>query len=132
MKSKPTEKQVKKERKNNSQNQDKYINPNDDSTTRIARATSCCGGYHQTIAGALLKTKEWEDWYEHASKNMLFDVAETTELDAMSDEHMRAFLDFILQSQRQMMIKEVERLEENEWNEDKCKALQEVLNLLQK
>ena len=75
---------------------DKHINPHDDSTTVIARATGgCCGGFHQTIAGALLKSKEWEAWYKHAQENMLFYVAETTELGDMSDKHFNAFINFI-------------------------------------
>lgn len=77
---------------------DKHINPDDDSTTRIARATSCCDGYHQTIAGALLKSPEWREWYKYASENMLFDVDETQEVDAMSDNHFKTFIEFIKQS----------------------------------
>jgi hypothetical protein len=74
---------------------DKHIIPSDDSTTRIARATTCCGGFHQTIAGALLGSKEWKEWYKHASKNMLYDVDETQEIDAMSDNHFKDFINFI-------------------------------------
>lgn len=76
--------------------EDKYICQADHSTTRIARATECCGGYHQTIAGALLKSKYWKEWYDHASKNMLFDVDETLTVDAMSDEHFESFMKFCL------------------------------------
>lgn len=75
--------------------EDRHIDPRDKSTTRIARATICCGGEHQTIAGALLKSKEWNRWYDYASKRMLFDVDETMMIDAMSDEHFRAFIKFI-------------------------------------
>lgn len=85
MKNKPTKKEH------------KYLNQADKSTTRIAKYTGCCGGYHQTIAGALLKSKEWEEWYDYAGKNMLFDVAETHETDAMSDNHCKAFIEFIKQ-----------------------------------
>jgi len=73
---------------------DKHIDPNDDSTTRIARATTCCGGFHQTIAGALLGSKEWEAWYEYASRNLCFDIDETATVDAMSDKHFEAFINF--------------------------------------
>lgn len=66
--------------------EDVFVNPTDKSTTRIARPYSGCG-HHQTIAGALLKSPEWDKWYEHASKKMLYDVDETREIDAMSDGH---------------------------------------------
>lgn len=75
--------------------QNKHIIKGDKSTTRIARATICCG-YHQTIAGALLKSKEWNSWYKYASDNMLYDVDETMTINAMSDKHWLAFVDFII------------------------------------
>ena len=75
--------------------QNKHINPDDDSTTIIAKATTCCGGHHQTIAGAMLKSKECKSWYDYNQKKMLFDVDETREVDAMSDEHWNAFMEFI-------------------------------------
>ena len=75
--------------------EDKYIFQDDHSTTRIARYTSCCGGYHQTIAGALLKSKWWDKWYDYASKNMLYDVDKTLTVDAMSDEHFKDFINAI-------------------------------------
>ena len=74
---------------------DKHIIPEDTSSTLLARKTVCCGGYHQTIAGALLKSKEWEAWYKHACDNMLYDVMETCTIDAMSDDHFRDFIKFI-------------------------------------
>lgn len=74
----------------------KHIDPFDNSTTIIARSTSgCCGGYHQTIAGALLKSKEWKMWYKYASEKMLYAVNETQVIDAMSDEHFEDFIKFI-------------------------------------
>lgn len=76
-------------------NKDVHINPDDDSTTIIKRATACCGGYHQTIAGALLKSKEWKAWYKLASKYQSFDVDEAMILDCMSDRHFRDFIKFI-------------------------------------
>lgn len=75
--------------------QDIHINPKDDSTTILKRSSDCCGGGHQTIAGALLKSPEWKAWYMYASKNHLFDVDETQELDMMGDEHFKAFVKFI-------------------------------------
>lgn len=74
---------------------DRYICPTDDSTTRIARGTTCCGGEHQTIAGALLKSEWWKKWYKHASREMLFDVDETYGIDAMSDRHFEAFIEYV-------------------------------------
>jgi hypothetical protein len=74
---------------------DIYIIPTDKSTTRLKRATTCCDGYHQTIAGALLGSKEWKLWYEYASKKMLYDVDETLTIDAMSDKHFADFIKYI-------------------------------------
>jgi len=73
---------------------DEHIFKDDRSTTRISRPCSGCGK-HQTIAGALLKSKEWEKWYKYASENMLFDVDETLTVDAMSDEHWNSFMKFL-------------------------------------
>ena len=73
----------------------KDIRISDKSSTILKRATKCCGGYHQTIAGALLGSKEWGLWYKHASKKMLYDVDETQEIDAMSDNHFQDFIRFI-------------------------------------
>lgn len=72
-----------------------HIIPEDESSTMLKRATTCCGGYHQTIAGALLGSKEWKKWYSYASKNMLYDVDETLTIDAMSDNHFRDFIKFL-------------------------------------
>ena len=81
--------------------QDKYYNQADTSTTRIARTTSgCCGGYHQTIAGALLKSKYWAEWYNHAQKNMLWDVDETQECDGLSDGHFEDFIKFTIENSK--------------------------------
>ncbi len=75
---------------------DIHICKNDDSTTIIKKATNgCCNGYHQTIAGALLNSPEWDKWYKHASENMLYDVDETLTVDAMSDKHFKDFIKFI-------------------------------------
>ena len=74
---------------------DIHINPDDTTSTKLATVTECCGGYHQTIAGALLNSKAWKLWYEHAINNQLFDVDETRETDAMSDRHFEAFIKFI-------------------------------------
>lgn len=77
------------------EHKDKHIIPEDTSSTCLARATECCGGYHQTIAGALLGSKYWKEWYEYASKEMLYDVDETLTIDAMSDGHFEDFIKFI-------------------------------------
>ena len=71
----------------------KHIDPNDESTTIIAKPCAGCG-YHQTIAGALLGSPEWDKWYKYASKKMLYDVDETLTIDAMSDGHFRDFIKF--------------------------------------
>mgnify|MGYP001574338662 CR=1 FL=1 len=84
----------------NPHTKDIYIIPDDPSSTRLKRATSCCDGYHQTIAGALLASEEWKAWREHASREMLFDVDETLTVDAMSDEHFEAFIKFSLEDKR--------------------------------
>jgi hypothetical protein len=76
-----------------------HINPDDKSTTRLAKVTKCCGGTHQTIAGALLGSRQWKEWYKHASKNILFDVDETQEIDAMSDEHFQKFIQFVVKNE---------------------------------
>ncbi len=76
--------------------QDEHIDSEDRSTTRISRPCSSCGK-HQTIAGALLKSKQWQEWYKHASKHMLYDVDECTIIDAMSDEHFNDFMNFAKQ-----------------------------------
>lgn len=76
-------------------NKDIHINPDDDSTTVIQVATDCCGGHHQTIAGALLKSDEWKRWCKHASKYMLYDVDETESLGIMSDRHWNDFIKYI-------------------------------------
>jgi len=76
---------------------DEHIIPEDKSTTRISRPCVGCGK-HQTIAGALLKSNYWNEWYKHASKNMLFDVDETLTVDAMSDAHFDSFINIILDS----------------------------------
>lgn len=73
---------------------DIYIIPEDPSTTLIKRATTCCNGHHQTIAGALLGSPQWEDWYAHASKSNLFDVGDTETIDVMGDKHFQAFIKF--------------------------------------
>jgi hypothetical protein len=74
---------------------DIHIDPTDDSTTIINRPCSGCPEGHQTIAGALLKSKEWKLWCKHASKKMLYDVDECAMVDAMSDEHWNDFIKFI-------------------------------------
>lgn len=85
---------------------DEHIFPEDRSTTRISRPCSGCGK-HQTIAGALLKSEYWKKWYDHASKNMLYDVDETLTVDAMSDGHFGDFMRFALLQERQRMVERV-------------------------
>lgn len=80
---------------------DIYIDPEDDSTTRIARATECCEGHHQTIAGALLGSFQWRLWEKEVSRRLhekdmkeVYDVDECAIIDAMSNEHFQSFLSF--------------------------------------
>lgn len=72
---------------------DEFIDPKDPSTTRISRPCIGCGK-HQTIAGALLNSPQWKAWYEHAGRQMLYDVDETMMIDAMSDQHFQDFMSF--------------------------------------
>lgn len=87
---------------------DEHIFPDDRSTTRISRPCGGCGK-HQTIAGALLKSKEWEKWYKYASENMLFDVDETLTVDAMSDEHWNSFIKFLNDEVLKVVKLEIEK-----------------------
>lgn len=81
--------------------EDIHIHPDDKSTTVMKEATNCCGGHHQTIAGALLKSDEWKAWEKQVAKNFregdgpTFDVDETRVLGHMSDEHFQAFIEFV-------------------------------------
>jgi hypothetical protein len=76
----------------------KHIIEGDKSSTMLVRATKCCGGGHQTIAGALLGSPQWAKWYAHASKNMLYDVDECCTIDAMSTEHFNSFIDYCIKT----------------------------------
>jgi hypothetical protein len=72
----------------------KHIIEGDKSSTMLVRATKCCGGGHQTIAGALLGSPQWKAWYKHSSEEGLYDVDETATVDAMSDGHFASFIEF--------------------------------------
>lgn len=96
---------------------DEHIFPDDRSTTRISRPCGGCGK-HQTIAGALLKSKEWEKWYKYASENMLFDVDETLTVDAMSDEHWNSFMKFLNDEVLKVVIRKIEEIETFEPEDD--------------
>ena len=87
---------------------DIYIDPTDKSSTLLDRATTCCGGHHQTIAGAILRSPQWQLWKEEVSRRMeeqadrtigasykgVYDVDECEMCDAMSSEHFQDFLNF--------------------------------------
>jgi hypothetical protein len=113
---------------------DIHICPDDDSTTVIAKKTECCGGQHQTIAGALLKSKYWKDWYAHASKNMLRDVDETETIDAMSDGHFEEFVQFAKKKALEECVEVVRKEKENavqyappeKCNRDVCESCAEM------
>lgn len=89
--------------------EDEHIFKDDRSTTRISRHCSGCGK-HQTIAGALLKSKEWDKWYKYASENMLFDVDETLTVDAMSDEHWNSFMKFLNNEVLKVVVEKINSL----------------------
>lgn len=89
--------------------EDEHVCPNDRSTTRISRPCGGCGK-HQTIAGALIKSQEWQDWCKYAWENKLFDTDETDTVDAMSDEHFSSFMDFIRQREREKVLEEVREI----------------------
>lgn len=61
----------------------------------LSRKTTCCGGQHQTIAGAMLNSKEWKAWQKYNYLDPQFDVDETQEVGDMSDEHWQAFIKWI-------------------------------------
>ena len=73
-----------------------HWNPDDKSSTLLARATNCCNKSHQTIAGALLTSPEWKAWVEYNEKETQFDVNETQEIDTMSSEHFKAFIKYTI------------------------------------
>jgi hypothetical protein len=50
---------------------------------------------YQKIALALLRSPEWQAWYQHARGENLFDVDETSECGWMSDKHFKAFMEFV-------------------------------------
>ena len=93
---------------------DIHIIKGDETSTRMARVTKCCNGQHQTIAGALLSSKYWKDWYNDNMITHSFGVDETQETDAMSDEHFEAFIKFIIQH------------ENKEYNSDKMRKMVNV------
>jgi len=87
-------------------NKDIHFDPSDDTTTKLARATTCCDGYHQTIAGAMLGSEEWQAWYEYASERMLFDVDETQEVDHMTGHHFAGFAAYMKKAELQKILEE--------------------------
>ena len=79
---------------------DIYIVPEDSTSTRIAIPCAGCG-FHQTIAGAILRSPQWQLWKEEVSRRMgveplegVYDVDECEMCDAMSQEHFQDFLNF--------------------------------------
>jgi hypothetical protein len=104
--------------------EDKHICPTDRSTTRISRP--CAGQDIQTIAGTLLKSKEWKEWYKYASENMLFDVDETETVDMMSDGHFNSFIEFTKSKARTELLEEIMAL--NVFKEEKPYLFTDVGN----
>ena len=78
-----------------------HIDPTDEYSTMLDRAVMCCNGFHQTIAGAILRSPQWQQWKEEVSRRMgieplkgVWDVDECEMCDAMSSEHFQSFLSF--------------------------------------
>lgn len=59
------------------------------------RFYQCSDGKHPSWWQSIIKTPQWDAWYEHASKNMLYDVDESFECGAMSEKHAKDFLNFV-------------------------------------
>jgi hypothetical protein len=55
----------------------------------------CSDGAHNSWWVSISKTPQWEEWYKHASKNMLYDVDECLDCGWMSENHAKDFLNFI-------------------------------------
>ena len=113
--------------------EDKHICPTDRSTTRISRP--CAGEDIQTIAGTLLKSKEWKEWYKYASENMLFDVGETETVDMMSDGHFNSFIEFTKSKVRTELLEEIPKKikgKNKEFVEGYNNCLDDISNLLKK
>jgi hypothetical protein len=110
--------------------EDEHIFKDDRSTTRISRPCSGCGK-HQTIAGALLKSKEWEKWYKYASENMLFDVDETLTVDAMSDEHWNSFMKFLADEVLKVVVEKIEEEIKKEYSKDEYCYQTCIVDILQ-
>ena len=60
----------------------------------------CSDGEHPSWWLSIVKTPQWEAWYKHASKNMLYDVDECQECGWMSEAHAKDFLAFIYSQAR--------------------------------
>lgn len=73
------------------------------------RVYHCSDGDHNSWWESIRKTPEWEAWYEHASKNMLYDVDECEECGCMSEEHAKDFFSFIRQEAREQALREAEK-----------------------
>jgi len=94
-----------------------YFNPSikfayDDSNpwTAYTQGSSCCDG-HQTFYGAIMKSPQWNAWYEEQMKRFrelklnektnqyegkpTFDIDECIGIGAIGDEHLQEFFKFI-------------------------------------
>lgn len=65
----------------------------------------CSDGPHNSWWLSIAKTPQWQAWYEHASKNMLYDVDECLECGWMSEKHARDFLEFVASSRIELTDK---------------------------
>lgn len=57
-----------------------------------------CSGceHHDTFWKTVVQSPQWKEWYEHASKNTLYDVDESQELGIISAKHFQDFMHFNL------------------------------------
>lgn len=57
---------------------------------------ACSGcGFHDSIWKTMVDSPQWQAWYKHASKKMLYDVDECQELGMMSKGHFQDFIKFV-------------------------------------
>lgn len=66
-----------------------------------------CKDGHPSIWKTLVESPQWKAWYEHASKNMLYDVDESQELGAMSTKHFQDFMGFNSQEAEKKVLEDL-------------------------
>lgn len=66
-----------------------------------------CKDGHPSIWKTLVESPQWKAWYDHASKNMLYDVDESQELGVMSPKHFQDFMRFSSQEAEKAVLEEI-------------------------